>query len=209
MLTMGHGNSSNEGYFLTLRDFLPEGSTVNAQDLLIIDADGGIGTMSGTTLKMELNSSGLYAGSTQIISTAGVFQKTLVVASTGTTLVEADIGKLVVVTTAGTTALIRLPASGMSAGWNCQVMVNSTAAGDVTVLVLGTTGPIFHFHSGTTNTLATTKAAVTWDTSGTGWIEAVCISTVEPIYAISNKMAHGSTTLTSVYYKILEGTTTT
>jgi len=221
-LTLEH-SSANEGNFLVLRNFVAGNFTTNpivdttivTNDLVRFDGLGGIQTVVADAIKMELNSSGLYAGTTQIVSTLGsVFGRIAgqrlinTVATTGTTLVAADSGSLTIISSGQTTCLVRLPASAISVGDYFEVLQNSTAAADVNVYVPGTTGPLMYGHMNSTNSIVTTLAAVTHESSGIFWFGFTVISTTLPEYVFTNLMAKNGVT-TGAFYQADVGTTST
>src|SRR3972149_9852123 len=67
--------SANTGGFLMGMDFRADKASSLLTDLALwdIDVDGGFRVLSGTTVLFELNSSGLYDGSTLIIDSEGLF----------------------------------------------------------------------------------------------------------------------------------------
>src|SRR3990167_10898011 len=89
--------SLNAGGFLMGMDFRADKASSLLTDLALwdIDVDGGFRALSGTTVVMELNSSGLYAGATLLIGTGGgVSAQTVSLATTANTLASSNSGKL-------------------------------------------------------------------------------------------------------------------
>ena len=64
--------SANAGGFLMGMDYRADKASSLLTDLALwdIDVDGGFRALSGTSVLMELNSSGLYAGAVQVIGPA-------------------------------------------------------------------------------------------------------------------------------------------
>ena len=211
MLTLTHSTLTG-GAYLKLRTNVSEGSTVLGQDVLLIDEDGGVQALSGSTVKMELNSSGLFQGTTQIISQEGAFVKNIVALSGATTkhvILAANAGKVHSISTAAATSVfVHLPSSGdLTAGEEYEFISNTTAADLFHFMILGanTAGEI-QGHLDTTNVVATT-GAVTHLTSGALWLKFKVISTVGPIWAMQNLMAVGSVDTTNSYFTMGAGTT--
>jgi hypothetical protein len=144
-------SADNTGRFLMFMDYSTyyDDQTPSSviTDLVVadIDADGGFRSVSGTSVKMEMNSTGLYGGSTLIIGTSGKLQTerripvtTVASGTTGVTVTSADSGTLYLLSSANSTCHIRLTSTPFP-GMYIDVFQNSTAAGDVTILT-GATG---------------------------------------------------------------------
>ena len=87
ILTLMH-TADNTGNFISVMDYKidVQGSSILTDHVLLdIDADGGLRSMSGTTVLMELDSSGLYDGSTQLINSSGeiIIRQPVVAMTTG------------------------------------------------------------------------------------------------------------------------------
>ena len=207
-------------------DWKPEGELLTSvlTDLAVfdIDADGGFRAISGTTVLMELNSSGLYYGSNKVIDTSGGIAAaswlTVDVSSDGTTaysLVSSNAGKMHMVSTGTYSSIVvRLPtsaATGIGAGMYWDIFSNTTAASVVDVVSIGantgdaTSNRIFTHH-GSTNVIAT-SGAISHDSSGPFWIRVVCLTTgAAPTFAVRNFMGRNGPT-TNTYYGLNAGST--
>jgi len=207
--------SANAGGFLMGMDYRADKASSLLTDLALwdIDVDGGFRVLSGTSVLFELNSSGLYSGSTQLIDVNGVFlggqkQQTVTLNTTASTLVSSNSGKLHVLSTqAATSNFIYLPiAANVRAGDWWEIVSNTTAVSLWNLSVNGTSGEIF-VHTGSTNVVVTTGAVDTTASTGAMWWKVVCISTVLPSYALSNMMTPSGLPTTGNYFAIGAGTT--
>ncbi len=210
VLTMTH-SSDNSGRFQTWRDYGLLNSTLAGVDLAAIDADGGFLALSGSTVKLELNSSGLYKGTTQIIGAAGGYKQPIVSltgATTEHTILTTNAGKLHVISTqAASSVFIHLPASSLIAvGESYEFLANTSAADLFHFMLVGTSG-VIHTHIASTNVVETT-GAVTHGSSGALWLKFTVISTATGgDWACQNLMAAGPVFTTNAYFSLLEGTT--
>ena len=210
--------SANAGRFLLGMDYRADKASSLLADLATwdIDADGGFRAVSGTTVAFELNSSGLYDGTTQIIADGGVFvggsrlQSVSVAANTTLyRLLSSNSGKLHILSTqAATSNFIYLPTSGnVSVGDSWEILSNTTAAGlwNISIEGANTSGSIF-VHVGSTGLVITTGAIDSTGSSGLMWVRIVCFST-EPFYALTNMMIQSSLATTNAYGSLGSGTT--
>ncbi len=227
IVTLMH-STANTGRLLMGIDYKTEGDMASSllTDLAVcdIDADGGFRAISGTTVVMELNSSGLYAGTNKIIDTSGGLsfsaQATVAVSSIGTTanvLLAANAGKLHMVTTAiGSSVVIRLPTSatglGIFPGMYWDIFCNTTAAGVVDIASIGAntaaaaSSQRILVHHGTTNVIET-SGAIANDSSGPFWVRVMCLTTgAAPVYTVSNFMGRNGHS-TGTFYGIYAGST--
>src|SRR3990172_4060152 len=180
-----------------------------------IDVDGGFRVLSGTSVLFELNSSGLYQGSTQLIDLNGAFlggskQQTVTINTTASTLVSSNSGKMHILSTqAATSNFIYLPTSvNARAGDTWDIISETTAVGLWNLSILGAnTGGTILVHVGSTNSIATTGAIDSTASTGVMWWKVVCISTAAPLYAVSNMMTPTGLPTTNGYYGIGAGTT--
>ena len=217
MITLTH-STANTGLLMAGRNsvssqFWGPGSSAQGGLVFAITAAGGFSVRSGTTVIFELNSSGLYSGTTRLLEPGGAFHDQVVtIATTASTLVSSNAGKVHVLSTdAATSNFIYLPtAPNVRAGDSWEIVSNTTAVGLWNLVVNGTSGQIF-VHRGTTGTLITTGAIDTTATTGAMWWKVVCISTVLPSFAVSNMMTPARATsgapTTASYYRIGSGTT--
>jgi hypothetical protein len=202
--------------------------TTSLEDLAVfdIDADGGFRALSGTTVIMELNSSGLWAGDKNIINTSGgtAFAKKQIVtiSSDGTsvyTLLSTNAGKMHMVSSMGsigTSVIITLPTSatgqGIKPGMYWDIYSNTTAADVIDIVSVGAqsgagvSSERILAHHGTTDALAT-SGAISHNTSGPFWIRIMTITTgAAPQYAIRNFMSRNGAT-TASYFGFSAGST--
>ncbi len=207
--TLTH-SSDNLGRFLTLRDFVPPIHSSRAlADVAAIDVDGGFLGLQGTSVKMEMNSSGLFAGDKQMFDATGKkAQVALTGATTVHTILSSNAGKIHVISTqAATSVFIHLPSSGdIAAGEVYEFISNTTASDLFHFMILGsnTDGEI-HCHLGSTNVVAST-GAITHASSGALWAKFIVLSTVGPIWALSNRLVPAEAT-TNQYFGFAAGTT--
>jgi hypothetical protein len=214
MITLTH-STANAGLYMVGRNsvssqFFGPGSSAQGGLTFAISAVGGYSVRSGTTVLAELNSSGLYLGTTQIIGPGGsIFPGTVTINTTASTLVSSNSGKIHILSTqAATSNFIYLPtAPNARAGDSWEIISNTTAVSLWNLVVNGTSGQIF-VHQGTTAVVVTTGAVDTTATTGAMWWEVVCLSTVLPSYALHNKMAPSiSITTAASFYHTGAGTT--
>jgi hypothetical protein len=150
---------------------MPDSSNLS-RALCDIDADGGFRVLEGTSIKMEINSSGVYQGSTQVIElsdglmTAPMYRETSAVSSatTAVTATSGGCGTLWLVSTNTDTVFITLPATP-AVGDNYEVYSNTSAASIVNVKTAATGDNQGFFVYKSTGAFHTT-ASVTHGTSG-------------------------------------------
>ncbi len=208
--TLTH-SSDNIGRFFTFRDFVPPIHSSRAlADVAAIDADGGFLGLQGTSVKMELNSSGLYVdGGKQLFDNSGKkAQVALTAGTTAHTIVSSNAGKIHVISTqAATSVFIYLPSSGsVAVGEVYEFISNTTAASLLNFAILGTnTDGEIQCHLGSTNVVATTKA-ITHVSSGALWVKFLCLSTAGPTWAASNQLVPTFPPTVAQYLGFAEGT---
>jgi len=221
ILTLMH-STANTGRFLMGMDHAMDTSAThlvssNLTDLVVcdIDADGGFRAVSGTTILMELDSSGLYVGSTQIMElengklVSGGYRETTVISS-GTTAVaitSADSGKLYMISTnaaGGDTVMVTLT-STPRVGDNFEIYMDSSAASQVKVKTGagGDSQGFFVFQS--SNDFLST-ASVNCGTSGTFHWRFTAL-TSGSLWAVAGLSYYDGTT--TIYGAPIAGTTTT
>jgi hypothetical protein len=204
--------SDNTGGFLAFSDFRADRASSVLTNLLVadVDEDGGFRAVSGTTVLMELNSSGLYGGSALIVGPSGeTVPQVVTINTTASTLVSSNSGKLHLLSTqAATSNFIYLPTSGNArVGDTWEIFSNTTAVGLWNLSILGAnTGGEIHVHNGSTNAIATTGAIDSTVTTGGMWWKVLCVSTT-PIYFVTNMMTQAGPTTAGNYYTIGAGTT--
>ena len=213
MITLTH-STANAGLFMVGRNsvssqFWGPGSSAQGGLTFALTAAGGYSVRSGTTVIFELNSSGLYAGTTRLIEPGGGRPPQVVtINTTATTLASSNSGKIHVLSTqAATSNFIYLPAApNVRAGDYWELVSNTTAISLWNLSVNGTSGQLF-VHQASTGVVVTTGAIDTTASSGAMWWKVVCISTVLPSYALSNMMANNDGLTTAFYFAIGAGTT--
>jgi len=140
-LTLMHGTANTGRLFLGI-DYQPD--NVNSsllKDLAVcdIDAEGGFRTVSGTTVKFELNTSGLFFGSYPVIDTSGSMFATpqpSVAITTGAayTVLAANAGALHIIgCSADTSQEIKLPKNPVAGTWFDFYMTTQDAVTDVAI----------------------------------------------------------------------------
>jgi hypothetical protein len=180
-----------------------------------IDADGGMRGLSDSSVALELNSSGLYRGSTLILElengkmNAPVYRPTTVVSSgtTALSLTSAMSGTLAIVSTnaaGGDTVVITLPATP-AVGDNFEVYSDTSAASILMVKTAATGDNQGFIHYVSTGDFRTT-AAIRNASSGTAHFRFTAASSgslwlVGTLSAVDNS--------TNVYGQAAAGTTTT
>ena len=216
-------STANTGRFVLGIDYKAPGPSFSSllTDLAVfdIDADGGFRAVSGTTIKMELNSSGLWCGAKNIINTSGgtAFARKQIVAisSDGTsayTLLSTNAGKMHMVSTGTYSSIvISLPTSaaglGIKPGMYWDIYSNTTAANVIDISIIGadTAGYILTHH-GSTDVIKTT-GAISHDTSGPFWVRVMVVSTGgTPIFVVRNFMGRNNQT-TASYFGLSAGST--
>lgn len=206
--TLTH-STANTGRFYTFRDYRLPGSSLANADVAAIDADGGFLALEGTSVKMELNSSGLYAGGAQIIAASGLqAQVALDGATTQHTIVSSNAGKLHVISTqAETSVFIHLPSSGnLAVGMTFDFIFNSTASDLFHFMTTGANaGGEIWAPVDSTNLILTT-GAVTHASSGPSLFKFICFSTAGPIWGLQNALA-APTNSTAQLFQLAAGTT--
>ena len=208
--TLTH-SSDNTGRFYTFRDYGVPGSTLAGVDVAAIDADGGFQALSGSTVKMELNSSGLFAGSGQQMfdNTGKQGQVALNGATTLHVIVSSNAGKIHVISTqADTTVFIHLPSSGNLAVGEVYEFVSNTTDTDLFHFMTtgANAGGEIHAHIGSTGVVVST-GGITNASSGAFWAKFVVLSTVGPIWAASNQMVPTGLPTTAQYFGFIAGST--
>ncbi|MHA2066519.1 MAG: hypothetical protein ACXABY_19275 [Candidatus Thorarchaeota archaeon] len=215
LMGMDHGASSNrEEPNPALSSLLTDKAVFD------IDADGGFRAVSGTTVIMELNSSGLYIGDSKLISTnSGIigekqYSNAIDISSDGTsayTLLSSNAGKLHIVaetSAAGySSVVVSLPSSaatGIDVGMWWDIMCPNTSAAAVVDLALIGADHSIHCHHGSTGAVAT-SVAITHGSSGPLYWRVMCVTTGSTMgFVVSNMLGtNGSTNAT--YYGIDEG----
>ena len=119
MITLTH-STANAGLFMVGRNsvssqFFGPGSSAQGGLVFAVTAAGGFSVRSGTTVVFELNSSGLYAGTTRlIIPGGGIVNQSVSLGTTASTLVSSNVGRTHVVTTGRSTNFIYLPSPALA-----------------------------------------------------------------------------------------------
>jgi len=174
IVTLMHSSVAATGRFLMGLDYIADRGSGTLTDLAVFDIDeeGGFRSVSGTTMKAELDSTGLFFGTTQVMDAGGKLLTgvqrlvtTVAVDTTGVTPTSAESGTLYV-QSAGTNTTCRyyLPATP-PVGCYFDVFCATTAAGDITVMSLAAgDAQGFMFYQSTGDFLTT--AGATCATSG-------------------------------------------
>lgn len=218
MITLTH-STANAGLFLVGRNsvssqFFGPGSSAQGGLRFAITAAGGYSVRSGTTVVFQLDSSGLYQGTTRIINAEGQFSggsvaSIITINTTASTLASSNSGKMHVLSTqAATSNFIYLPTSGVARVGDTWDLISETTAvslWNLSILGANTGGTIFA-HVGSTNSVATTGALDTTASTGAMWWRVVCLSTT-PTYAVSNMLTPSGLPTTNAYFSFGAGTT--
>ena len=189
-------------------------------DLAVFDinAEGAFHALSGTSVGVRLNTSGLFDSTdNRLINSSrerpsGV-QQIVTISSDGTSavgLTAANAGKLHVVSTQiASSIVLGLPSSlttGLSPGMYWDVFMNTTVTAQLNIAVIGTDKSTIYCHM-STNTVKT-SIGITNNTTGPFWVRIMCDTTGESAkYVVHNFMGEGggSSGPTNVYYGIDEG----
>ena len=189
-------------------------------DLAVFDinAEGSYQCVSGTSVGVRLNTSGLFDSTdNRLINSSkerpsGV-QQIVTISSDGTSAVgftAANAGKLHVVSTnIASSIVIGLPTTlttGMSPGMYWDVLMNTTATAQLNIAVIGTDKSTIYVHHTTNN--VRTSIGITNNTTGPWWIRIMCDTTGESAkYVVHNFLgaAGGSSGPATSYYGIDEG----
>jgi len=174
-LTLMH-SAANTGRFLLGLDYKEDlESSLITDAVFDIDAEGGFRTLSGSTIRMELNSTGLFMGSTKIIDQdagkyVGPMRRRVTTVAGATTAINATsadgAGELYIVSTQRSTAMLylNLPATP-AVGDNYEIYHESTAAGNIVIKTLAT-GDTQGFHTYISSAVFVTTAGIACQTSG-------------------------------------------
>ncbi|GAF75804.1 unnamed protein product [marine sediment metagenome] len=221
ILTLMH-SSDNTGRLLMGIDYKAGGDVMSSvlTDLATfdIDATGAFRGISGTTVNVELNSSGLFVlGDTvPVINSSKEIcahkKQTVTISSDGTTayyLATSNAGKLHLVSTdIGTSVVIGLPTTlheGLQVGMYWDIFSNTTAAGVIDIASIGVDKGEISLHLSTNDQMTT--IAVTHATSGPFWVRVLCDSTADlKQWTISNFMGTNGSSQDGAYFGLSEGT---
>ena len=223
ILTLMH-STANTGRLLMGMDYkdldFDPSSLLTNLAVFDINAEGSYQLVSGTTVGVRLNTSGLFDSTdNKIIGSSAEYpsgpQQTVAISSDGTSAVgftAANAGKIYIVSTAQdkSSIIIGLPTTlttGIAPGMYWDVLMNTTVEDQLNIASIGVDKAVIQAHM-TTNTIETTKA-VSNGTSGTFWIRVMCDTTGETgKYTIHNFMGvNGTTNTASSYYGLMEGST--
>lgn len=213
ILTLMHSSVGNTGRILLGVDYKSDRNSSLLTDLAVFDIDeeGGFRSVSGTTVKMELNTSGLYAGTTQVVNTDGVIQTgvrglvtTVAAATTGLAVSSAASGTLYVISTQNSTMQITLPATPM-VGSYFDFFGDTTNAGDYTFMTAATgddQGFVFYVSTG----VFASTAGVTYATTGIMYFRFTAL-TSGSLWAVASLWYSDETT--NIYGSPAAGSTST
>ena len=205
--------STSAGAGLVVRSNMQPGSTIQSGDIFKVSSAGGAQILSGTTVLVEINSSGLDVGGNTIITTlarhAGGMQTVTI--TTGSTLVSSNAGKMHILTTGASSNFLYVPtsAAGLArVGDYWDVMANTSIAGQLNISQLGANGGGSIFaHVGTTGSLVTTGAIENL-TSGPYYVRIVCVTSgAAPDYIALPFSESVSAATTNYYGGFAAGTT--
>jgi hypothetical protein len=226
ILTLMH-STANTGRLLMGLD---QSASSNAENPLIsslltdkavfdIDADGGFRSISGTTVLVELNSSGLFVGSEVVVGPSGGVARrphTDSVSfssdgSTAQTLLSSNAGKThIVAETSGagySSVVVSLPTSATASQgqWWDVFCSDTTAASVIDIAAIGANHSILAHH-GSTNAVGT-SVAITHGTSGPFWVRVLFASTAGTTntFVVSNMLGWSGGSTNADYYTLLEG----
>ena len=184
MITLTH-STANAGLFLVGRDsvssqFWGPGSSAQGGLRFAITTGGGFSVRSGTTVSAEFNSSGLYFGGIQTLSSLGSFSGrmglTTISSAAGSTayvLTSTQSGRIIVVDGGAQGLTVTLPTP--AAGLNYTIVQSSAHPGVVDVTSTGGAFDI-SFPTGNTTLVTTAQAAAPFSTVGGYSAKFVAIS---------------------------------
>ena len=195
MVTLTH-SSGNAGAFLTGRDFVStalqdKGSSLQSGVVFVIDADGGYELRSGTTVLMEITSSGIEGAA----STASAYRLdssgrlvgaklnviNVTTATTTYTAISSLSGSLIVfssVDTSGQNLLLPSNASSLTIGVYFDVFVGTRAATAFDITSTAHTSAEILLHGGGAATVST-ALAIGLQSTNAGSIRVTAISTLQ------------------------------
>lgn len=169
-----------------------------------IDGDGGFQALSGTTIHMELNSSGLYDGSTQVIDANGMVLAynrppvTAVGITSNISIASSQAGGIWVCNTTqltNDTQFIRLPgAANITAGDQFTFLTNTTAVGARRFISSGSSDGV-RFYAPALSTVAVnsvTSAGVQHATSGIAMVRFTAMSSL--LWVVESNIGYSSET---------------
>lgn len=212
-LTLMH-SADNTGRFLMGMDYQLDKESSISMAVCDIDAEGGFRGVSGTTVKMEMNTSGLFVGSSGSINQdtgkyAGQMTRKVTTVAAATTNITATSG-------AGSGALyyflqgrsticfITLPATP-AVGDNYEVISNSTVATEIVVMTAATGAAQGFYLYKSTGVFATT-AGCGCGTSGLMHFRFTAL-TSGSMWAVAN-LGGGDNTTTVMSNPVTASTTT-
>ena len=207
ILTLMH-SSANTGRLVMGLDYKDidseERSSVLTDPLPFdIDADGGLrGAPSGTTIEWEMNSSGLFGGTTKLIDAGGKLQTeriqqvtTVAAVTTGIDVSSLESGMLYFFSTQATTYQVRCGGSPFT-GQYFDVFCDSSDPAHLSIVCTAAThGFLFEANLATSGTFATTKA-VSFGTSGVNYARFTCVSSATGQWSVSALQISDQTTNT-------------
>ena len=220
ILTLMH-STANTGRLLMGMDYkdLDSDPTSSLEDLAVFDitAEGSYQLVSGTSVGVRLNTSGLFDSTdNKIIGSSQEYpsgvQQTVTISSDGSTAVgflAANAGKLHIVSTEiASSIVVGLPTTlttGIAPGMYWDILMNTTVAAQLNVASIGTDKAVLQVHI-TTNTQVTT-IAITNKNIGPMWLRIMCDTTGETgLYTVHNFLgSNGSSNTASSYYGLEEG----
>ena len=148
-----------------------------------IDAEGGLRMLSGTTVLMELNSSGLFDGSTQILNTAGdiIIRQPVVAMTTGANYspTTAQSGTLFTAgTNNGTSQLVILPDAPTAGVWFDFYVSSQAETGEFVIATTGSDPTAKISLPGFTSAVSTGKNIQPLTTEGHNFVRMTAVSSI-------------------------------
>ena len=178
--------SDNTGRLLMGIDYKVEGDVASSllTDLAVfdIDAAGGFRAVSGTTIKMEINTSGVYAGAERVIDTSGgLYHKQSVVAMTTGANYSPTTAQSGTLFTAGcnlgTSQRVLLPANPTAGVWYDFFVSTQDDAGDFALNTTADSSAVLIL-PGVTSAVSTASALSPLTTLGVHYIRVTALSSV-------------------------------
>ena len=184
ILTLMH-STANTGNFISVMDYKSDiqgSSILTGHVLLDIDADGGLRAMDGTTVLMELDTSGLYDGSTQLINSSGevIIRQPVVAMTTGANYSPTTVqsGTLFTAgTNDGTSQLVLLPVNPSAGTWFDFYVSTQDAAGDFQLNTTADSSAKIHL-PGMTSLVSSGDAIEPLTTEGHNFVRMTALSSV-------------------------------
>ncbi len=220
IVTLMH-STANTGRFLLGTDYKSSkgfSSVITDHAVFDIAEDGAFQCVSGTSVGIRLNTSGLFNSTDErIMGSSGEqgagMQQVVTFSSDGTTaqyLTAANSGKLHIVSTnSGSSIVISLPTTAIggdiAVGMYWDVFMNTSDADVLSIASIGVDKGVINAHHGSSDVLHTT-ISIANGTSGPFWVRILCDSTADlKVWTVRNFLGNNSGA-DAAYFTLIEGT---